>query len=113
MDASKRQALLWTALYGVAILAVFPQELRHTTGVVNIEVPVRVFDADRFVDDLTIGDFEVLENGKPQKILSLYLVRKTKVEKRGQPGGTGTHASRSGQGRSGDRPEFRADLRGP
>ena len=85
MDASKRQALLWTALYGVAILAVFPQELRHTTGVVNIEVPVRVFDADRFVDDLTIGDFEVLENGKPQKILSLYLVRKTKVEREESP----------------------------
>lgn len=62
-------------------LALHPQELRHTTGVVNVEVPVRVFDGDRFVDDLAIRDFEVFENGKPQKIVALYLVQKTNIQK--------------------------------
>jgi hypothetical protein len=30
--------------------------------VVNVEVPVRVFMEDIFIDDLTIADFEILEN---------------------------------------------------
>jgi VWFA-related protein len=51
------------------------------TGVVNVEVPVRVFDGDRFVDHLTIPDFEVFENGRPQKIVALYLVQKTSIQK--------------------------------
>ena len=58
-----------------------PQELRHVTGVINVEVPVRVFDRERFVDDLTLKDFEVLENGKPQKIAALYLIRKANIQK--------------------------------
>jgi len=57
------------------------QELQHATGVINVEVPVRVFDGDRFVDNLGINDFEVFEDGKPQKIVSLYLIRKTEVRK--------------------------------
>lgn len=62
-------------------MTLFPQELHHTAGVINVEVPVRVFDGDRFVDDLGINDFEVFEDGKPQKIVSLYLIRKTRVQK--------------------------------
>jgi VWFA-related protein len=42
------------------------QDLQHATGVVNVEVPVRVFDGDRFVENLALGDFEVFENGQPQ-----------------------------------------------
>jgi VWFA-related protein len=38
-------------------------------------VDVRVFDkSDRFVPDLTREDFELLENGAPQKIDAMYLV---------------------------------------
>jgi hypothetical protein len=56
-----------------------PQQITVDVSVVNIEVPVRVYDGDRFVDHLNIEDFEVLENGLPQKIEAVYLVRKTDV----------------------------------
>jgi VWFA-related protein len=56
------------------------RELRQFAGVVNVEVPVRVFDGDRFVDNLTIGDFELLENGQPQKIVAIYRVQKTRIQ---------------------------------
>lgn len=79
----RRFALL--AACGFLILSLRGQELRHTAGVVNVEVPVRVFDGDRFVDDLTINDFEVFENGKPQRIVALYLVQKTNIKKEETP----------------------------
>ncbi len=63
------------------VLALHPRQFQHATGVVNVEVPVRVFDGDRFVDDLALGDFEVFENGRPQTIISLYLVRGTDIRK--------------------------------
>ena len=45
------------------------------SGVQLIEVDVRVFDKEgRFVGDLAKGDFEVLENGVPQRIDSIYYV---------------------------------------
>ncbi len=67
------------------VLPLHPQELHHTAGVTNVEVPVRVFDGDRFVDNLALKDFEVFENGKPQKIVALYLIRKTKIQKGEEP----------------------------
>jgi len=57
------------------------QELQHTTGVVNVEVPVRVFDGEKFVDNLVLDDFTVYENGKRQPIAALYLIRKTEIQK--------------------------------
>lgn len=59
---------------------VFPQQLSHEVRVINIEVPVRVFAGDKFVDHLKLDDFEVLEDGVPQKIEAVYLVRKTAIE---------------------------------
>jgi VWFA-related protein len=56
-----------------------PQPLQHDVTVINIEVPVRVFDGDRFVDNLTMNDFEVFENGVAQKVEAAYLIQKTKV----------------------------------
>ena len=58
------------------------QELTYEVRVVNIEVPVRVFDGDRFVDSLKLDDFEVLEDGVPQKIEAVYLFKKTKLERK-------------------------------
>lgn len=49
--------------------------------VVNVEVPVRVFKDGTFVDNLTIDDFEAFENGIPQKIEAVYLVKKRTIEK--------------------------------
>jgi hypothetical protein len=63
-------------------ITVFPQEaFKEVSLVVNIEVPVRVYDGLRFVDDLTIEDFEILEEGVPQKIEAVYLIRKMAVER--------------------------------
>ncbi len=63
------------------VLSVRPQGLQHKTGVINVEVPIRVFDGDRFVDDLALGDFEIFENGKPQQAVALYRVQKTNIQK--------------------------------
>jgi len=61
-------------------LALFAQEPSHDVAVINIEVPVRVFKGSKFVDSLTINDFEVYEDGKLQKIEAVYLIKKTNIE---------------------------------
>jgi len=60
-------------------LILFSQELQHDAVAINIEVPVRVFKGDLFVDNLTIDDFEVYEEGKLQKIEAVYLIKKTGI----------------------------------
>jgi len=71
------------ALYLALPLFVFPQQKIHVeTVVVNIEVPVRVFNGEKFVDNLTIDDFDVYEEGIPQKIEAVYLVKKRTIERR-------------------------------
>ena len=55
------------------------QDAQHQVSVVNIEIPVRVFQGDAFVDSLGFKDFEVLDNGVPQTIEAIYLVRKTEI----------------------------------
>jgi len=69
-------------LFLALCLAGRPQALQHQTGVVNIEVPVRVFDGEHPVDGLTLVDFEVFEDGVPQKIEAAYFIRKTTVERK-------------------------------
>ncbi len=63
---------------GLAFLA---QEIQHETIAINIEVPVRVFTKGKFVEELTIKDFEVYEDGVLQDVLALYLVKKTIIER--------------------------------
>lgn len=82
-----RSALSTVSLVLCALFSLFfsPRQFQHSTGVVNIEVPVRVFDGDRFVENLTIDDFDVLEDGKPQRIVGLYLIKKTDIRKETAP----------------------------
>jgi hypothetical protein len=61
--------------------SVFPQQVAEEAVVVNIEVPVRVFQNGDFVEDLTIRDFEIFEEGIPQRIEAVYLVKKRTVER--------------------------------
>ena len=61
------------------------QELQHEAEAINIEVPARVFKGDIFINDLTIDDFELYENGKLQKIEALYLVKKDKIMRKEEP----------------------------
>ena len=61
-------------------LALFSQELTHESLVINIEVPVRVFKGDTFIDNLTMDDFELYEDGVLQNIEAVYLIKKTRIE---------------------------------
>jgi len=61
--------------------SVFSQEIQEQSFVVNIEVPVRVYKGGTFVADLSFDDFEVLEDGIPQKIEAVYLINKRNVER--------------------------------
>ncbi len=56
-------------------------KLQHEAMAINIEVPVRVFKGDVFIDDLSLEDFELFEDGKLQKIEAVYLIKKTSIEK--------------------------------
>lgn len=69
-------------LAGCFSAALAAQDIRHETRTINIEIPVRVFKGDTFVNDLTIGDFEVYEDGKLQTLDAIYLVKKTIIERR-------------------------------
>jgi VWFA-related protein len=72
------------AFVGVVVFlgfGIFAQELQHQVSVVNIEIPVRVFKGDTFVDSLTINDFEVFEDGKLQQIEAVYLIKKTDIKR--------------------------------
>jgi VWFA-related protein len=44
-----------------------------------VEVSVRVLDGNQFVDDLTMDDFELYEDGVLQKLEAMYLVKKTNI----------------------------------
>jgi hypothetical protein len=68
--------LLYFGLWG------FPQQLLHDASVVNVEVSVRVFKDGLFVDNLGIDDFEVYEDGKPQKVEAIYLIKKSAIRRR-------------------------------
>jgi len=54
-------------------------QIVHDVKVTNIEVPVRVFKGEAFVDTLRKDDFEVLEDGVSQQVDAVYLIRKTSV----------------------------------
>ena len=62
-------------------MVLFSQQIKEQATVINIEVPVRVFSGKTFVENLTIDDFEVLENGIPQHIEAVYFVKKRSVER--------------------------------
>ena len=60
----------------------FSQQLQEESIVINVEVPVRVFKGNQFVDSLGLNDFEVTEDGVPQKVEAVYLIRKRAIERR-------------------------------
>jgi VWFA-related protein len=71
--------------FGVLFLCLFlfPQEIfKEQSMVINVEVPVRVFDGGKFVDSLSIDDFEVFEDGELQKIVAVYQVSKKTITRK-------------------------------
>jgi hypothetical protein len=63
------------------ILFLSGQEIQEEAIAINIEVPVRVYEGNKFVDNLDIDDFEVYEEGVLQKIEAVYLISKTSIKK--------------------------------
>ena len=77
-----RKAVLVFALAGWGALLAFSQE-KHEVTVTNIAVPLTVFEGNQFVSSLSLEDLELTEEGVPQKVLALYLINPTGVEKKG------------------------------
>jgi len=66
----------------LAILAFVPQPLHsQETPPAAVTVAVRVSAGDRFISGLTLEDFELLENGVPQKIDALFQVEKNVISR--------------------------------
>ena len=63
-------------------LTLFAQQGSLESTLVNIEVPIRVLDGNRFVDNLTIDDFVVYEDGKLQHVEALYLLNKAQIRRK-------------------------------
>ena len=61
--------------------SIFSQQIKEQSQVINIEIPVRVFQGNTFVSDLTINDFEIYENGTLQEAEAVYLVNKSSIER--------------------------------
>jgi hypothetical protein len=59
----------------------FSHQEQHAVTVRNVEVPVRVFMGKQFVENLTIDDFEIYEDGILQKIDALYLASKNDISR--------------------------------
>jgi hypothetical protein len=79
----KKVLRFFLTLLALSFASALPaQVLRHETTTINIEIPVRVFKGNTFVDNLTIADFEVYEDGKLQSLDAVYLVKKTAIERR-------------------------------
>lgn len=76
----KRHAIVLAVfLFAFAISA---QEIQHEAIAINIEVPVRVFKGNTFIDNLTIENFEVFEEGVLQNIEAVYFIRKKEIERK-------------------------------
>lgn len=73
--------LVWIILTINFFISTSAQELQHDVVAINIEVPVRVFKGDQFIDHLTMADFEVYEDGLLQKIEAVYLIKKTDIQR--------------------------------
>jgi len=72
-------------LFCILILSfsVFSQQIFiEQSLVINVEVPVRVYESGKFVENLTIKDFEVYEDSISQKIEAVYLIKKKNIERK-------------------------------
>ncbi len=64
---------------GLAVLVFLGLPARPQTAPARVNVVVRVLDHGRFIGGLTRDDFELLEDGSPQKVAQLWEVDKNAV----------------------------------
>ena len=65
----------------ILVMSASSQDVKEESVVINVEVPVRVYQGNIFISHLTKNDFELYENGISQKIEAVYLVKKRAVER--------------------------------
>jgi VWFA-related protein len=73
-----------TFIIGILFLILFTagQEIQEEAIAINIEVPVRVYDGNKFVENLTIEDFELYEDAVLQKIDAVYLIKERTIKRK-------------------------------
>jgi VWFA-related protein len=76
----KKGAFILGALFLFLFLS--GQEIQEKATAINIEVPVRVYDGNRFVENLTIKDFELYEDGVIQDIDAVYLIKERTIKRK-------------------------------
>jgi VWFA-related protein len=77
-----KKGIFYLVLFIACSLGFSQQSFIEQSLVINVEVPVRVFEGNLFVDTLGKEDFEVLEDGVAQKIEAVYLVKRSTIERR-------------------------------
>lgn len=73
------KAVLFLGLVLVTASALPAGQEPGKADAVPVEVRVRVFDGGRFVDGLSLNDFEILENGVPQQVDAMFVVHGQKI----------------------------------
>jgi hypothetical protein len=74
--------LIFIIIFIFSFMSGFSQQIAEESLVVNIEVSVRVYKDHSFVDNLTIDDFKVYEDGKKQEIQAVYLINERNVTRK-------------------------------
>ena len=64
-----KRLIFLTIILGMLLSLGAQESFVEQSLVINIEVPVRVFDDGTFIEDLTKKDFQIFEEGKEQKNL--------------------------------------------
>ena len=80
-DFNKKKYTILLAIL-VFSLTLFAQEIQEEAVAINIEVPVRVFKGKTFIENLTIDDFEIYENGVLQTVDAVYFIRKAEIKRK-------------------------------
>ena len=78
----KKQILIILFVSVCLVFSTHTKQIQEQSVVINVEVPTRVFERNTFVDNLTIDDFELYEDGKLQKLDAIYLIKKKSIERR-------------------------------
>ena len=73
---------LGLAAFVLLVSPLIAQQVHEETTVVNVGVPVRVYQGPSFMGDLKLDDFEVYEDGVAQKLEAVYLVHQAAIERR-------------------------------
>ena len=73
--------IILSAILICTALLLIAQEIQHESVVVNIEVQVRVFQRNTFIDKLTKNDFLIYEDGKFQDVDAVYLIKSTEIQR--------------------------------